>query len=56
MIRWLIRLLEEVGSVADRSGKAAHRNIRNEDNMEIVQQMIHLSQFQPFGHFQIYIA
>ncbi|GFY52592.1 hypothetical protein TNIN_185521 [Trichonephila inaurata madagascariensis] len=39
MIRSLIDRFEELGSVADRPGRGAHRNIRTEDNVETVQQI-----------------
>lgn len=40
MITSLVRRFEELGSVADRPGRGAHRNIRTEDNVEAVQQSV----------------
>ncbi|GFV61132.1 hypothetical protein TNCV_2100071 [Trichonephila clavipes] len=39
MIRSLVGCLEELGSMADRPGRGAHRNIRTEDNVETVWQI-----------------
>ncbi|GFX64932.1 hypothetical protein TNCV_450701 [Trichonephila clavipes] len=39
MIRILVCRFEELCSVTDRPGRGTHRNIRNEDNGEIVQQI-----------------
>ncbi|CAK1592413.1 unnamed protein product [Parnassius mnemosyne] len=38
MIASLVRRFEELGSVADRPGRGAHRNIRTVDNVEAIQQ------------------
>ncbi|GFY10846.1 hypothetical protein TNCV_1123681 [Trichonephila clavipes] len=63
MILSLIGRFEELGSVADRPGRGAHRNIRTEDNMETVLYSVvddpsvsTLRYFQPIGHFQNDIA
>lgn len=40
MIRSLVGRFEELGSVADRPGRGAHRNIRTEDNVETVRQSV----------------
>ncbi|GFS61662.1 hypothetical protein TNIN_273341 [Trichonephila inaurata madagascariensis] len=43
-IRSLVGRFEELGSLADRPGRGAHPDIRTEDNVESVRQMIRLSQ------------
>ncbi|GFU61505.1 hypothetical protein TNCV_2288001 [Trichonephila clavipes] len=40
MIRSLVDRFEELGSVANRPGRGAHRNIRTEDNVETVWQSV----------------
>ncbi|GFS99499.1 hypothetical protein TNCV_4534661 [Trichonephila clavipes] len=40
MIRSLVSRFEELGSVADRPGRGANRNIRTEDNVETVRQSV----------------
>ncbi|GFY71418.1 hypothetical protein TNIN_468361 [Trichonephila inaurata madagascariensis] len=39
MIRSLVGRFEELGSVADRPGRGAHRSIRTVDNVETVRQI-----------------